>query len=399
MKRRVVVAMSGGVDSSTAAWLLKEKGYEVIGATMCIGTPDRSETGGNRCCGFSDIEDARRVAIQLGIPFYVFQFREEFEKEIIDYFCSEYQRGRTPNPCIRCNEKLKFGTFLKKAMELGGDYVATGHYARLELDEESGQYLLKKGIDRKKDQSYVLFSLSQDQLRHTLFPLGELKKEEVRKMAFETGLRVHDKPESQEVCFIPEDSYHYFLSERLKDSAGPGPIIDREGKILGRHKGIPFYTIGQRRGLRLAKGKPLYVIGMDREKNAIIVGEEREVYQDTFRVNSLNWIHSEKMSSSLTAQVKIRYNHSGAEAVLSLKGKDEWEVRFETAQKAITPGQAAVFYDGDTVLGGGWIKEVTSSKLKPETRNIRRNLTVAETAMGKSLSSVRVDSDKASNGC
>ncbi|MBM4325313.1 MAG: tRNA 2-thiouridine(34) synthase MnmA, partial [Deltaproteobacteria bacterium] len=180
----------------------------------------------------------------------------------------------------------------------------------------------------------------------------------VRKMAFEADLRIHDKPESQEVCFIPEDSYHYFLSERLKDSAGPGPIIDREGKVLGKHKGIPFYTIGQRRGLRLAKGKPLYVIGIDRMKNAIIVGEEREVYQDTFRVNSLNWIRWKEMSSPLTAQVKIRYNHPGAEAILSLKEKGEWEVRFETAQKAITPGQAAVFYDGDTVLGGGWIKEV-----------------------------------------
>jgi tRNA-specific 2-thiouridylase len=364
MKKRVVVAMSGGVDSSTAAWLLRQKGYEVIGATMCIGSPDRSDTGTNRCCGFSDIEDARRVALQLGIPFYVFQFKEEFEKEVINYFCREYQEGRTPNPCILCNEKLKFGSFLKRAMELGADYVASGHYARLELDEGSGRSLLKKGIDRKKDQSYVLFSLRQDQLRHTLFPLGELKKEAVRKMALEIGLRVHDKPESQEVCFIPAASYHYFLSERLKDSAEPGPIINREGKVMGRHKGIPFYTIGQRRGLRLAIGKPLYVIGMDREKNAIIVGEEREVYRDTFRVNSLNWIHLEEMRPSLTAQVKIRYNHPGAEAVLSRKGKDEWEVKFKTAQKAITPGQAAVFYDGDTALGGGWIKEVSSSKLQ-----------------------------------
>jgi tRNA-specific 2-thiouridylase len=358
LKKRVVVAMSGGVDSSTAAWLLKEQGYEVIGATMCIGTPDRSDSGANRCCGFSDIEDARRVALQLDIPFYVFQFREEFEKEVINYFCGEYQEGRTPNPCILCNEKLKFGSFLKRAVELGADFVATGHYARLELDDKSGQYLLKKGIDRKKDQSYVLFSLRQDQLRHTLFPLGELKKEEVRKMAFETGLRVHDKPESQEVCFIPEDSYHYFLSERLKNSIEPGPIINGEGKVLGKHKGIPFYTIGQRRGLRLAKGRPLYVIGIDRGKNAIIVGEEREVYQDTFRVHSLNWIHWKEMNSSLNAQVKIRYNHPGAEAILSPKEKDEWEVRFKTGQKAITPGQAAVFYDGDTVLGGGWIKKV-----------------------------------------
>ena len=358
MKGRVVVAMSGGVDSSTAAWLLKNKGYEVIGATMCIGTPDRSETGGNRCCGFSDIEDARRVALQLEIPFYVFQFKEEFEKEIIDYFCKEYREGRTPNPCILCNEKLKFGSFLKRAMELGADYVATGHYARLEFDEGSGHYLLKKGVDRRKDQSYVLFSLRQDQLRHTLFPLGEFQKEEVRKMAFETGLRVHDKPESQEVCFISETSYHSFLSERLKEAITAGPILDRGGNVLGKHKGIPFYTIGQRRGLRLAKGKPLYVIGIDREKNAVIVGEEREVYEDTFITHSVNWIRPQDTASPISCKVKIRYNHPGAEAILSSMGGNALEVNLKTPQKAITPGQAAVFYDGETVLGGGWIKEV-----------------------------------------
>lgn len=350
--------MSGGVDSSTAAWLLKKKGYEVIGATMCIGTPDRSETGANRCCGFSDIEDARRVALQLEIPFYVFQFKEEFEKEIIDYFCKEYREGRTPNPCILCNKKLKFGSFLERAMELGADYIATGHYARLEFDEGGGQYLLKKGVDRRKDQSYVLFSLRQDQLKHTLFPLGEFQKEEVRKMAFEKGLRVHDKPESQEVCFIPETSYHSFLSERLKEAITAGPILDREGNVLGKHKGIPFYTIGQRRGLRLAKGKPLYVIGIDREKNAVIVGEEREVYGDTFITHSVNWIRSQDTASPISCKVKIRYNHPGAEAILSPMEEDALEVNLKTPQKAITPGQAAVFYDGETVLGGGWIKKV-----------------------------------------
>src|SRR4030043_1171583 len=354
MKKRVVVAMSGGVDSSTAAWLLKNKGYEVIGATMCIGTPDRSETGASRCCGFSDIEDARRVALQLEIPFYVFQFKEEFEKEIIDYFCKEYKDGRTPNPCILCNEKLRCGSFLKRAMELGADYIATGHYARLEFDEGSGHYLLKKGVDRRKDQSYVLFSLRQDQLRHTLFPLGEFQKEEVRKMAFETGLRVHDKPESQEVCFIPETSYHHFLSERLKEAITAGPILDREGNVLGKHKGIPFYTIGQRRGLRLAKGKPLYVIGIDRERNVIVVGGEEEVYGDTFLVDSVNWIMPQKMISSHHTQVKIRYNHPGSEAYISHQREGDLEVKFKSPQKAITPGQAAVFYDGETVLGGGW---------------------------------------------
>lgn len=356
------MAMSGGVDSSTAAWLLKKEGYEVIGATMCIGLPNRNDMGANRCCGFSDMEDARRVALQLGIPFNVFQLREEFQKEVIDYFCDEYRKGRTPNPCILCNEKLKFGSFLIRAMEMGADYVATGHYARCEFDEESGQYLLKRGVDRKKDQSYVLFSLRQEQLRHTLFPLGELQKEDVRKMAFETGLRVHDKPESQEVCFISEASYHSFLSERIKEAVIPGPILDRKGNVLGRHKGIPFYTIGQRRGLRLAKGKPLYVIGIDREKNAILVGEEKDAYGDTFNVHSINWISSQSNKFPISCKVKIRYNHPGTESILYPKGEGALEVQLITPQKAITPGQAAVFYQGDIVLGGGWIKEVRSSE-------------------------------------
>src|SRR4030042_1755979 len=292
--------MSGGVDSSTAAWFLKEEGYEVIGATMCIGMMDKAQGVPARCCGLTDIEDARRVALQLEIPFYVFHLREEFEREVIQYFCEEYMKGRTPNPCILCNEKIKFGFFLEKALELKADFIATGHYARL----------------------------------------------------------VYDKPESQEVCFIHESSYDPFLSERLKESIEHGPILDKDGKVLGRHKGIPFYTIGQRRGLRLAKGKPLYVIGIDRGKNAIIVGGEEEVYRDTFMVDSVHWVIPHKKNSPMNAQVKIRYNHPGSEAILSPKGEDEAEVRFKSPQKAITPGQAAVFYDGETVMGGGWIREV-----------------------------------------
>jgi tRNA-specific 2-thiouridylase len=361
LKKRVVVAMSGGVDSSTTAWFLKEKGYEVIGATMCIGNMDKTQGGPARCCGLTDIEDARRVALQLEIPFYVFHVREEFEKEVIQYFCEEYAKGKTPNPCILCNEKVKFGSFLKKALELEADFIATGHYARLDFDEGIGRHLLKKGMDRKKDQSYVLFSLTQDQFHYALFPLGEYRKEEVRKKALQLGLRVHDKPESQEVCFIQESSYHSFLSERLKESIEPGPILDKDGKVLGRHKGIPFYTIGQRRGLRLAKGKPLYVIGIDRGKNAIVVGEEEEVYGDTFLVDSVNWIVACKMIPFHHTQVKIRYNHPGSEASISPKGEGELEVKFKYPQKAITPGQAAVFYDGETVLGGGWIKKVVKS--------------------------------------
>jgi tRNA-specific 2-thiouridylase len=339
MGKRVVVAMSGGVDSSTTAWLLKQKGYEVIGATMCIGMKDRSQKGPARCCGIADIEDARRVALQLESPFFLFDLEDKFDKEVIQYFCREYVRGRTPNPCIVCNERVKFGSFLEKALELGADFIATGHYARLEFDEDRNQSILKKGIDWRKDQSYVLFSLTQDQFRHILFPLGEYRK----------------------VCFIHEASYHSFLSENLKEMIESGPILDKKGAVLGRHKGIPFYTIGQRRGLRLAKGKPLYVIGIDREKNAIVVGREEEVYGDTFVVDSVNWIASKGMPPSFTTQVKIRYNHPGSEAVLFPKGKDDVEVRFKSPQKAITPGQAAVFYKGDTVLGGGWIKKVMRS--------------------------------------
>jgi tRNA-specific 2-thiouridylase len=361
MKKRVVVAMSGGVDSSTAAWFLKESGYEVIGATMCIGTADRSQAGLFRCCGLSDIEDARRVSLQLEIPFHVLNLRGEFEKEIIDYFCNEYAGGRTPNPCIVCNERMKFGSFLKNALELGADYIATGHYARLAHDQTAGQYVLKKGVDEAKDQSYVLFSLKQEQLRYILFPLGEHRKRDVRQKAFEVGLKVHDKPESQEICFIQESTYHIFLKERLGESIEPGPIVDLEGHVLGRHKGIPFYTIGQRRGLGLAKGKPLYVIGIDRLKNAILVGEEKHAYSDTFVVDDPNWIVSPKTASTFPAKVKIRYNHPGSEAELCLRGKGEVEVKFRSPQKAITPGQAAVFYDGETVLGGGWIKRVIES--------------------------------------
>jgi tRNA-specific 2-thiouridylase len=361
MKQRVVVAMSGGVDSSTAAWLLKEMGCEVIGATMCIGTMDSTSSGPARCCSLADIEDARRVALQLEIPFYVFHLRDEFEKEIVQYFCDEYTKGRTPNPCILCNERVKFGSFLRKALDMGADYIATGHYAKLEFDERREEYLLKKGVDRRKDQSYVLFSLTQDQLCHSLFPLGEYRKEEVRQRAFQLGLRVHDKPESQEVCFIQDTSYHSFLQERLGESIEPGPIIDQRGHVLGRHKGIPFYTIGQRRGLGLAKGRPLYVVGIDRVRNALIVGEEEEVYAQTFTVNSVSRINSWEMTSSFSAQVKIRYNHPGSEAVVTPKGREQLEVKFKTPQKAITPGQAAVFYEGEKVIGGGWIKEVLKS--------------------------------------
>ena len=348
--------MSGGVDSSLAACLLKERAFDVIGATMRIWKEGEGAKSLYGCCGAADVEDARHVAQQIGIPFYVLNLAEEFERDVIQYFCEEYARGKTPNPCILCNEKVKFGSLLRKARELGADYLSTGHYARVEWDGATKRYILKKGIDRRKDQSYVLFSLSQDQLSRSLFPLGEYRKEEVRQKALQLGLRVHNKPESQEVCFIHDTSYHPFLQERLKEAIEPGPIIDRKGSVLGRHKGIPFYTIGQRRGLGLAGGKPLYVIGIDRGKNTVMVGEENEVYSDTFFVESVNWISSERMSASIPAWVKIRYNHPGGEAILFPEADGRVKVQFRSPHKAITPGQAAVFYDGETVLGGGWIR-------------------------------------------
>jgi tRNA-specific 2-thiouridylase len=358
VRKKVVVAMSGGVDSSLAVFLLRERGYDVIGATMSLWK-GKGQEDLPRCYASSHVEEAQQVADQLGIPFQVVHLEEEFEKEIVQYFCKEYGRGKTPNPCVLCNRKIKFGVLLEKARELGADYLATGHYARLEVDDRTGRSLLKKGVDETKDQSYVLFSLSQNQFQQSLFPLGEYRKGDVRKKAQQLGLRVHDKAESQEVCFIADNSYHPFLAARLKESIVPGPIMDRTGHVIGMHKGIPFYTIGQRRGLGLAKGVPLYVIGIDPKKNAVMVGKKEDVLADTFTVRVLNWIIPQEKTFS--AQVKIRYNHPGAEALVTSMEEDELEVRFHVPQKAITPGQAAVFYDGEAVIGGGWIEKVVRS--------------------------------------
>lgn len=356
--KRVLVAMSGGVDSSVAAFLLKKEGYEVIGATMRIWKGDEGRGHPDGCCGVAHVEDARRVAQQLEIPFYVLNLAEAFEREVIDYFCEEYGRGRTPNPCILCNERVKFGSLLERAKALGADYLATGHYAQVVFDPSSKRFLLKRGVDRRKDQAYVLFSLSQEQLRHCLFPLGPYRKEEVRGIAETLGLRVFDKPESQEICFIQERSYHSFVEGRRKVAIEPGPIVDKDGRVLGRHRGIPFYTVGQRRGLRLARGVPLYVVAIDPGRNVVVVGEKQEVFRDTFVVDRVNWIAHEEVPPSCRAWVKIRYNHPGGEAMLFRQADGTLKVQFKEPQKAITPGQASVFYDGETVLGGGWIEGV-----------------------------------------
>ncbi|MFH1352905.1 MAG: tRNA 2-thiouridine(34) synthase MnmA [bacterium] len=350
MKKRVAVAMSGGVDSSTAACLLAKQGYEVIGLSMQLPhTGEISEAG---CCGNRGIDDARKVAQQIGIPFYALNYEKEFENKVINYFCREYVCGRTPNPCIVCNETVKLGTLLNKAKSFGADYIATGHYSR--LAHNGKRHLLKKGKDKNKDQSYFLFSLSQKQLKHIRFPLGDYTKEEVRKLAKEFGLKVHDKPASQEICFINGD-YREFLKTRINaDYFRSGPIVDTTGKVLGEHTGIAFYTIGQRKGIGAHK-KPLYVVEIDRENNKVIVGGDEKLFKSELEASFVNWSSMDEPQGPLKVKARIRYRHKEQGALVTPRGCGRVKVRFDKAQRAITPGQAVVFYDGDLVLGGGWI--------------------------------------------
>ncbi len=353
-KDRVVVAMSGGVDSSVTAALLKEEGYEVVGITMQIWPKGGVERFGG-CCGLEAIEDAKRVANRLDIPHYVLNFREAFQEKVITNFCEEYQKGRTPNPCIRCNQYIKFDALLKKAKKLGADYIATGHYARIEYDQDEKRYLLKKGIDRKKDQSYVLYVMSQQQLKHTLMPLGNFTKEKVRQIARKLDLPVASRPESQEICFIPDDDYPKFLQKYLPEAARPGPIVNKEGEVIGKHQGIIFYTIGQRRGIGIAAKEPLYVVAIDKENNTVVVGRREDGYSDELVAKNINFIGIEKPNRSIRAEVKVRYLHKPVWATVIPLKKREVKVKFDKPQWAITPGQAVVFYDKDTVLGGGTI--------------------------------------------
>ena len=353
--KKVVIALSGGVDSSVAAALLKEQGYQVSGVTMEIGTGELSPGKGRRhgCYGpgeEKDIEDARKVAETLGIPFYIFDLRQEYKAEVLDYFCHEYLSGRTPNPCIKCNRQIKFDALVEKARDSGieFDYFATGHSVRTEYNESSHRYLLKKAKDLTKDQSYFLFSLSQEQLGRSLFPVGDYTKEVVKKMASDFGFGVDKKAESQD--FIAGG---YFP---LVKTAQPGPILDKTGNMLGKHQGISFYTIGQRKGLGISAKEPLYVTDINLESNAIIVGSKEELYHDELIASGLNWIAIEKLQQPANVKTKIRYHHQEAEAVIAPLDEDKVYIRFKEPQMAITPGQAIVFYNDDTVIGGGIIE-------------------------------------------
>lgn len=353
---KVVVAMSGGVDSSVAAALLRNQGHEVIGVTMKVWSGELLPKTRTRhgCYGpeeAEDTENARMVAQILGIPFHTLDLRREYQSEVLDYFCQQYLSGRTPNPCVRCNRRIKFDALVKKARASGidFDYLATGHYARVEYDESRRRYLLKKARDLIKDQSYFLSFLSQEQLGRSLFPLGNFTKEEVRGMASHLGLGVENKTESQN--FI-SGSY----SSLVNAKAQPGPILDRQGNVLGQHQGIPFYTIGQRKGLGISAGDALYVTAIDPGRNAIVVGNKGELYGDELMASEVNWMAVDRLGQPVEAKAKIRYLHKEAEAVIIPLDKDKVYVKFKEPQMAITPGQAVVFYDGDTVIGGATIE-------------------------------------------
>lgn len=354
---RAVVAMSGGVDSSVAALLMLERGYDCIGVTMKLfNNEDAGIPRERTCCSLEDMEDARNVCYALGIRHYACNFSREFRARVIDRFVAEYARGATPNPCIDCNRHLKFDRLYRCAAELDFDCVATGHYARIERDAASGRYLLRKARDASKDQSYVLYALTQDQLARAAFPLGELSKAEVRKIAEFHGFRNARKRDSQDICFVPEGSYADFIERSAGHPFPPGNFIDRQGHILGRHEGIIHYTVGQRKGLGLALGKPMYVARIDPVRNEVVLGEDAELYTRKLTARDINLIAVPRLDRPLRVKAKIRYRQSEQWAIAVQTGEDELEVTFDEPQRAVTPGQAVVLYDGDFVIGGGTIQ-------------------------------------------
>jgi tRNA-uridine 2-sulfurtransferase len=356
-RQRVVCGMSGGVDSSTAAALLVEQGYDVIGVTLKLWKQDCFSPAQDlfKCCGSRAAADVRAVCDGLGIPFHLIDEAEEFQQRVIARFAAEYKAGRTPSPCILCNEHLKFGTLLERADRFGARYVATGHYAR--VDRSNGRVLLRRGRDPRKDQSYFLFSLRQDQLARALFPVGDQTKADTREAARQRNLQTAEKEESMEICFVPGNDYRRFLQETGLAEKHRGEIVNLHGQMLGHHDGIEFFTIGQRRGLGISSAKPLYVLDLDVANNRVVVGDDSALARDEFVVDRCNWIPFDRPPEQLDATVKIRYNHPGAPATVTPTGNGAARVKLHLPQRAITPGQAAVFYQDDLVVGGGWISK------------------------------------------
>ncbi|GAA4436693.1 tRNA 2-thiouridine(34) synthase MnmA [Ravibacter arvi] len=356
---RILVAMSGGIDSSLAAVMLHEEGYEVIGMTM--KTWDYAGSGGTKketgCCSLDSINDARNIAVQLGFPHYILDIRNEFGDYVIDHFTGEYLEGRTPNPCVLCNTHIKWDALLRRADRLDCEFIATGHYANIR--QENGRHVISKGIDSTKDQSYVLWGISQESLQRTKLPLGHLRKTEIREMAGERGfVELVNKSESYEICFVPDNDYRGFLKRRiptLEAEVAGGNFISTDGKVLGKHEGYPFYTIGQRKGLGIALGRPVFVTEIRKETNEVVLGDMPDLYKDGMVVQRLNLQKYPAIEGTIDSVTKVRYKHEGAPATLLQEGPDKITVNFHDAVSGIAPGQAAVFYEGDDVIGGGWI--------------------------------------------